>query len=104
VLSYSLYLAEIDSGAPQTPPAPTIAKRYGRWPARPRWRRVRAVRDDEARHRDVNHGRADALSQPPLRGQGRDDLSRPRCAGALARSRPRRRALRSRLQDGSPHR
>ena len=68
VLSYSLYLAEIESGRMPNPPAPAIARRY--------WHLsdnatladvVRAVRNDEAQHRDVNHGLASALSQhlPP---------------------------------------
>ncbi len=64
VLSYTLYLAEIDSGRTPNPPAPDVARRC--------WRLagdatladvVRAVRDDEARHRDVNHGLASELSR-----------------------------------------
>ena len=63
VLSYSLYLAEIESGRMRNPPAPAIAKRY--------WKLaedatladvVRVVRADEAQHRDLNHGLASALS------------------------------------------
>lgn len=65
VLSYTLYLAEIDAGRTPNPPAPAIAMRY--------WRladdatladMVRAVRDDEAQHRDLNHGLASALAGP----------------------------------------
>ncbi len=64
VLSYTLYLDEIESGRMQNPPAPAIAKRY--------WKladgatladMVRAVRADEGMHRDVNHGFANALGQ-----------------------------------------
>jgi ubiquinol oxidase len=64
VLSYTLYLDEIESGRMPNPPAPAIAHRY--------WRLakdatlvdvVRAVRADEAIHRGVNHGLATALSQ-----------------------------------------
>jgi len=66
VLSYSMYLAEIDGGRTPNPPAPANARRY--------WRLaddatladvVRAVRGDEARHRDVNHGLASALAPRP---------------------------------------
>jgi len=64
VLSYTLYLDELESGRMPNPPAPAIAKRY--------WKladgasladAVRAVRADEAVHRDVNHGLASALVQ-----------------------------------------
>ena len=64
VQSYTLYLDEIESGRMPNPPAPAIAKRY--------WKLadgamladvVRAVRADEALHRDVNHGLANALTQ-----------------------------------------
>lgn len=62
VLSYTLYLAEIESGRLPNPPAPALAQRY--------WRLsqdatladvVRAVRADEAGHRDLNHVLASAL-------------------------------------------
>ena len=68
VLSYTLYLDEIESGRMPNPPAPAIAKRY--------WKLadgamladvVRAVRADEALHRDVNHGLANALTQASAR-------------------------------------
>lgn len=63
VLSYTLYLDEIESGRMPDPPAPAIARRY--------WKLadgasladvVRAVRADEALHRDVNHGLANTLT------------------------------------------
>ena len=64
VLSYTLYLDEIESGRMPNPPAPAIARRY--------WKLgqgatladvVRVVRADEALHREVNHGLASALRQ-----------------------------------------
>jgi ubiquinol oxidase len=62
VASYTAYLAEIDSGRADNPPAPEIARRYWRLPADARLRDVvLAVRADEAGHRDVNHGFADVL-------------------------------------------
>jgi ubiquinol oxidase len=76
VLSYSLYLAEIESGRVPNSPAPAIARRY--------WKLaddatladvVRVVRSDEAGHRDVNHGLANTLARDPLTGTrpGRPD-------------------------------
>jgi ubiquinol oxidase len=68
VLSYTLYLAEIESGRTPNPAAPAIARQY--------WKMaddatladvVRAVRSDEAGHRDVNHGLATSLAQRPVR-------------------------------------
>jgi ubiquinol oxidase len=67
VLSYTLYLDELESGRMPNPPAPAIAQDY--------WKLadgasladvVRAVRADEAGHRDVNHGLANALTQASL--------------------------------------
>jgi len=64
VLSYTLYLDEIESGRMSNPPAPAIAKRY--------WNLadgatladvVMAVRADEVLHREVNHGLATDLRQ-----------------------------------------
>jgi ubiquinol oxidase len=69
VLSYTLYLAEIESGRTPDPAAPAIARQY--------WKLaddatladvVRAVRSDEAGHRDVNHGLATSLAGRPLVG------------------------------------
>lgn len=62
VLSYTLYLDEIESGRMPNPPAPGIALRY--WKLGPDARLadvVRAVRADEMVHRDVNHGLASTL-------------------------------------------
>jgi ubiquinol oxidase len=61
--SYSEYLTGIDKGTYENVPAPAIAIKYWRLPADARLRDVViAVRADEAGHRDVNHGFADALS------------------------------------------
>jgi ubiquinol oxidase len=69
VVSYTQYLAEIESGRTPDPAAPAIARHY--------WKLaedatlvdvVRAVRRDEATHRDVNHGLATSLSHPSLAG------------------------------------
>ena len=63
VYSYSEYLAEIDAGALDNPPAPRIAIDYWRLPEDARLRDVVvAVRADEAGHRDINHGFANSLA------------------------------------------
>lgn len=60
VVSYTLYLEEIDAGRHENVPAPPIAIRYWSLPEDARLRDVIiAVRADEAGHRDVNHGFAD---------------------------------------------
>ena len=62
VISYTQYLLEIDEGRVENVPAPPIAIDYWRLPVGARLREVVvAVRDDEAGHRDVNHGFADTL-------------------------------------------
>ena len=67
VLSYTLYLAEIDAGRAANPPAPEIAKHYWKMPADARLRDlVVLVRADEAHHRDVNHGLASKLAGEPV--------------------------------------
>jgi ubiquinol oxidase len=63
VVSYTRYLEEIDAGRIPNIEAPRIAIEY--WSLRPDARLrdvVLAVRNDEAGHRDVNHGFADSLS------------------------------------------
>lgn len=66
VLSYSLYLAEIEAGRTPDVPAPAIAKRYWQLANDATLRDVvRVVRADEAGHRDVNHARADQLAGRP---------------------------------------
>ncbi|MCC5887596.1 MAG: alternative oxidase [Gammaproteobacteria bacterium] len=63
VYSYGEYLAEIDAGRLENPPAPRIAIDYWQLPEDARLRDVvLAVRADEAGHRDVNHGFADSLA------------------------------------------
>jgi ubiquinol oxidase len=63
VISYTSYLAEVDSGRVENVPAPKIAIDYWKLPADARLREVIiAVRADEAKHRDVNHGFADVLA------------------------------------------
>lgn len=65
VISYTQYLAEIDAGRHENLPAPALAIDYWALPADARLRDVIiAVRADEAGHRDVNHGYADALARP----------------------------------------
>jgi ubiquinol oxidase len=64
IVSYTEYLAEIESGRIENVAAPQIAIDY--WKLKPEARLkdvVIAVRADEAGHRDVNHGFADELSQ-----------------------------------------
>lgn len=63
VLSYTLYLAEIDAGRVTNVPAPAIAKRYWKLSDDATLRDVvLVVRADEAHHRDVNHGFASELA------------------------------------------
>jgi ubiquinol oxidase len=63
VLSYSLYLEEIDAGRHANPPAPEIAMRYWGLPAASTLRDViLVIRADEAHHRDTNHYMANTLS------------------------------------------
>jgi ubiquinol oxidase len=67
VLSYTLYLKEIDEGRSKNIPAPEIAKRYWNLPDTATLRDVvLVVRADEAHHRDVNHGFASELGGLPL--------------------------------------
>ena len=64
IVSYTEYLAEIESGRIENIAAPQIAIDY--WKLGPEARLkdvVLAVRADEAGHRDVNHAFADELSQ-----------------------------------------
>ena len=64
--SYTDYLALIDAGVHANVPAPEIAKTYWKLPADATLRDVVvAVREDEAGHRDVNHGFADDMRSRP---------------------------------------
>ncbi|MBB3264877.1 ubiquinol oxidase [Azospirillum sp. OGB3] len=72
VVSYSGYLAEIDAGRHANPPAPRLAIDYWKLPETATLRDVvLAVRNDEANHRDVNHGFADTLAGQPSAGADR---------------------------------
>jgi ubiquinol oxidase len=63
VISYTLYLKEIDEGRAPNVPAPAIAKHYWKLPQNATLRDViEVVRADEAHHRDVNHGFASQLA------------------------------------------
>jgi ubiquinol oxidase len=67
VMSYTLYLKEIDEGRSPNVAAPAIAKHYWQMPATATLRDVvLAVRADEAHHRDVNHGFASTLAGLPI--------------------------------------
>ena len=62
VISYNLYLKEIDEGKQENISAPKIAIDYWKLDKKATLRDVIiAVRDDECKHRDVNHGFADKL-------------------------------------------
>jgi ubiquinol oxidase len=63
IISYTEYLAKIDSGSVKNVPAPQIAIDYWRMPAGASLRDlVIAIRDDEVHHRDVNHAFADSMA------------------------------------------
>lgn len=64
VYSYTEYLEGVDNGKYENVPAPQIAIDYWQLPADARLRDViLVVRDDEAKHRDVNHGFANQLQE-----------------------------------------
>ncbi len=63
VVSYTQYLEEIDAGRHENVPAPQIAIDYWKLPQDARLRDVvLVIRDDEAGHRNANHGFADMLT------------------------------------------
>jgi ubiquinol oxidase len=63
VISYTLYLQEIDGGRSPNLPAPAIARHYWKLADDATLRDVvLVVRADEAHHRDVNHGFASELA------------------------------------------
>ena len=67
VISYTLYLKEIDEGRSPNVAAPAIAKHYWKLPDTATLRDVvLIVRADEAHHRDVNHGFASTLASLPI--------------------------------------
>jgi len=62
IVSYTAYLAEIDSGALENIPAPEVAIKYWKLPPGALLKDVvLLIRDDEARHRDINHRFSDEL-------------------------------------------
>ena len=62
MISYTLYLKEIDEGRSPNVAAPKIAIDYWKMPAGATLRDVvLLVRADEAHHRDVNHGFASTI-------------------------------------------
>lgn len=64
IISYTEYLAKIDSGSVKNVPAPQIAIDYWRLPASASLHDlVIAIRDDEIHHRDVNHAFADSMAR-----------------------------------------
>ena len=70
VISYTLYLKEIDEGRSPNVPAPAIARHYWQLPDDATLRDVvLVVRADEAHHRDVNHGFASELAGLEVTGQ-----------------------------------
>ena len=63
IISYTEYLAEIDSGSIRNVPAPQIAIDYWRLPADASLHElIIAIRADEVRHRDSNHMFADRIT------------------------------------------
>ena len=67
VVSYTLYLKEIDEGRSPNVAAPAIARHYWKLPADATLRDVvLVVRADEAHHRDVDHGFANTLGGKPV--------------------------------------
>jgi len=76
VISYTQYLAEIDSGRHENVPAPEIAIDYWDLPSDATLRDVViSVRTDEMEHRDVNHGFVDILDRK--RGKYHSDAATP---------------------------
>ncbi len=74
VVSYTLYLEEIDAGTHENVPAPQIAIDYWKLAHDARLRDVvLVIRDDEAGHRDVNHDFADTLTGAGRPAAARDD-------------------------------
>lgn len=64
VVSYTQYLAELESGRHENVPAPQLAIDYWGLPQDARLKEViLAVREDEAGHRDVNHNLADMMTK-----------------------------------------
>tara|TARA_B100001057_G_scaffold34960_1_gene31676 strand:- start:78 stop:764 length:687 start_codon:yes stop_codon:yes gene_type:complete len=63
VISYTEYLNELEAGTIEDQPAPEIAINYWNLPLHATLKDVvKAIRDDEAGHRDVNHKFADLIN------------------------------------------
>jgi ubiquinol oxidase len=78
VVSYTSYLAEIDAGRLPNPPAPARAIAYWKLGPDATLRDVViAVRNDEAGHRDVNHGFADQLKSGRIEPVPAPEQARP---------------------------
>lgn len=69
VLSYTLYLQEIDAGRSPNVAAPEVARHYWKLADNATLRDVvMVVRADEAHHRDINHGFSSKLAGEPATG------------------------------------
>jgi len=69
IISYTLYLEELDDGRSENVAAPEIALKYWNLPAGSTLRDViLVVRADEAHHRDINHMFSDDLAGHPEGG------------------------------------
>ena len=73
VISYTEYLNELENGKIQDQAAPEIAINYWNLPLHSTLKDVvKAIRDDEAGHRDVNHSFASILDGRKINDQNKD--------------------------------
>ena len=73
VISYTEYLNELENGKIQDQAAPEIAINYWNLPLHSTLKDVvKAIRDDEAGHRDVNHSFASILDGRKINNQNKD--------------------------------
>ena len=73
VISYTEYLNELENGKIQDQAAPEIAINYWNLPLHSTLKDVvKVIRDDEARHRDVNHSFASILDGRKINNQNKD--------------------------------
>ena len=87
IVSYTLYLKEVEEGRAENVPAPEVARRYWKMPDDARLRdMILFIRADEANHRDVNHALAGNLSGMALPPAVADELQRHRDAIAVSGS------------------
>ena len=74
VISYTEYLKEIEDGKIENIKAPEIAINYWNLPLNSRLKDVvEVIRNDEAGHRDVNHGFANILNEKSYNNIGAED-------------------------------